>query len=81
MNSEIPEVYAALRRMENDMKETFPAFKASNVQVSEEAVTKILKAFIFYRPDVGYVKVNLSISVLIVLGNVTLGSSLVNVLL
>lgn len=56
MNSEIPEVYAALRRMENDMKETFPAFKASNVQVSEEAVTKILKAFIFYRPDVGYVK-------------------------
>ena len=48
-------VFDSLKRMEQDLEELFTAFP--EVKDKKDALVNILEAFVFYRPDVGYVKV------------------------
>lgn len=45
----------SLKRMESDLEESIQAFP--EMQERKASLLNILEAFIFYRPDVGYVKV------------------------
>jgi len=47
-------VFDSLKRMEQDLEELFTAFP--EVKDKKDALVNILEAFVFYRPDVGYVK-------------------------
>ena len=44
----------SLKRMENDLEESIKYFP--EIQERKASLLNILEAFIFYRPDVGYVK-------------------------
>ncbi len=47
-------VFDSLKRMETDLEELFTTFP--EMKDRKEALVNILEAFVFYRPDVGYVK-------------------------
>ena len=48
-------IFDSFKRMESDLEELFSTFP--EMKDRKEALVNILEAFLFYRPDVGYVKV------------------------
>jgi hypothetical protein len=57
LNEEESEVFNSLKAMQKDIVDTFPAFNEYEMSSKKDSLYNILEAFVFYRPDVGYVKV------------------------
>jgi len=49
-------IFDSLQRMEHDLQESFPILNTLRERSQQECLLNLLEAFVFYRPDVGYVQ-------------------------